>query len=240
MKYIIELLLCLVMTNLAYPSQVTFRVVTNKRTYEYNERIVITIIAKNDGDIPETLRFTTSCQAGYYIDTLNYMHPDSNQITCMFGFTDRIIPARDSVRWGGTDWMYYFTGERLGSGRHGVVAWLACAPAGWISDTLWISVNSPTDVSGPAPIPEQNELIDNYPNPFNPATSLRYSLSRPEYVTLTVYDVLGRAVAILVDHREESGNYAVGWDGSAYPSGIYIYRLTVGSYTKTSKMVLIK
>jgi hypothetical protein len=91
------------------------------------------------------------------------------------------------------------------------------------------------------------QLNQNYPNPFNPATMITYTLSsqerdgvRPQHVTLRVFDLLGREVATLVNEKRAPGTYSVEWDGSSQPSGIYFYRLTAGSSSKTLKAILIK
>lgn len=91
-------------------------------------------------------------------------------------------------------------------------------------------------------LPEKFALSQNYPNPFNPFTVISYSLPRAEFVTLTVYDVLGREVKSLVNIRQQAGRYSVRFDvGSlGLTSGIYIYRITAGNYSKVRKMVLLQ
>ncbi|MCL5267093.1 MAG: T9SS type A sorting domain-containing protein [Bacteroidetes bacterium] len=74
-------------------------------------------------------------------------------------------------------------------------------------------------------IPKAYALYQNYPNPFNPTTAISYQLSEASHVTLRVYDVLGREVAILVDGEENAGVYKVAFNGARYASGVYFYRL---------------
>ena len=91
--------------------------------------------------------------------------------------------------------------------------------------------------------PRAHALFGNYPNPFNPATSIRYSVASdesPPHVTLRIFNLLGQEVAMLVDEVQESGYYAVTWDGSDMASGVYFYRLTAGEFTDTKRMVLMK
>jgi Rax2 C-terminal beta propeller domain/Secretion system C-terminal sorting domain len=83
-------------------------------------------------------------------------------------------------------------------------------------------------------------LDQNYPNPFNPTTMINYRLPMNSHVTLKVYDVLGREVAILVDARQPAGAYTVQFDGSRYASGAYFYRLQAGGFMLTGKMLLVK
>ena len=89
-------------------------------------------------------------------------------------------------------------------------------------------------------VPIEFSLNQNYPNPFNPTTTISYDLSANSFVTLKVYDILGREVATLVNERENAGTYSVKFDGSRLASGIYFYRLTAGSYISTRKLALMK
>ena len=96
-----------------------------------------------------------------------------------------------------------------------------------------------------APVPVTAVLAQNYPNPFNPATTVEFALSAPGRVTLTVYDITGRRLAVLVDGMREAGRHAVEWNGRdaaghAVASGIYLYRLETGGATATRKMTLIR
>jgi photosystem II stability/assembly factor-like uncharacterized protein len=81
----------------------------------------------------------------------------------------------------------------------------------------------------------------NYPNPFNPATSIKYEIAHPSLVTLKVYDILGREVAMLVNEYRQPGSYTAVWNtGGSLPSGVYFYRMTAGGFTAVKKMVLVK
>lgn len=91
-----------------------------------------------------------------------------------------------------------------------------------------------------AGIPEQVELNQNYPNPFNPETVIRYGVPEQSTVQLSVYDILGRKVATLLNQEQAPGRYQVNFDASRFASGLYIYRLKVGSNVLTRKMMLIK
>lgn len=94
-----------------------------------------------------------------------------------------------------------------------------------------------------AQIPADKETsysLNNYPNPFNPSTRVRYSIKESGFVSLKVYDILGNLVKELVNEYKPAGNYSVSFDGSSLPSGIYISSIRSGSYTETKKMLLIK
>lgn len=83
-------------------------------------------------------------------------------------------------------------------------------------------------------------LSQNYPNPFNPTTKLSFDVSHTSFVSLKVYDVLGREVASLVDEVKPAGTYEATWDGRSAASGVYYYRLIAGSYVAIRMMVLAK
>jgi hypothetical protein len=83
-------------------------------------------------------------------------------------------------------------------------------------------------------------LNSNYPNPFNPTTSIEFRIVEFGFVSLKVYDVLGKEVATLINEEIAAGRYNVVFDASNLPSGIYFYRLSVNNFSMTRKMVLIK
>jgi gingipain R len=89
-------------------------------------------------------------------------------------------------------------------------------------------------------LPEEFALWPNYPNPFNPATTIRYSLPEAGHVILYIYDITGRLVEQLVNQNTPAGFHTVTWDATSYSSGVYIARLKAGSSIKTQKMVLMK
>ncbi len=104
--------------------------------------------------------------------------------------------------------------------------------------------NATTDVHqdrfGSAITPDDFVLNQSYPNPFNPSTTISFELPSESFVSLKVYDVLGKEVATLVNDKLAAGRYEVTFNGSELTSGAYIYRLQAGKYTKTDKGVLLK
>jgi len=88
-------------------------------------------------------------------------------------------------------------------------------------------------------LPEIFGLSQNYPNPFNSITQMKYALPENCYVKLTIYNTLGQRVTTLVDQRQPAGYKTVRWDASSFSSGIYFYRLQVGDFVQTRKMVLL-
>ncbi len=97
-----------------------------------------------------------------------------------------------------------------------------------------------TDVKLENGIPTKYALDQNYPNPFNPTTSIKFSIPEASNVKLTVFDITGREVAVLVNKSMGAGYYNVDWDASNLSSGIYIYQIETGSFTNIKKMVLLK
>ncbi len=88
--------------------------------------------------------------------------------------------------------------------------------------------------------PIEYSLSANYPNPFNPTTVINYQLPVTNYVSLKIYDGIGREVATLVNETKEAGNYEVKFDASKLASGVYFYKLKAGNFTSIKKMILIK
>lgn len=89
-------------------------------------------------------------------------------------------------------------------------------------------------------VPEKFELMNNYPNPFNPATIIEFSVSRSQQVKLVVFDMLGREVQVLADKVLPAGMYKAEFSGNGFPSGAYYYRLETEGFTATRRMMLVK
>jgi hypothetical protein len=80
-------------------------------------------------------------------------------------------------------------------------------------------------------------LLQNYPNPFNPTTTIRFNILKDSYVRLRIYNILGQAVATLIDDKKQAGLHEVIWNASDMPSGAYFYRLMTDAYTETKTLV---
>ncbi|MBL7128545.1 MAG: T9SS type A sorting domain-containing protein [Ignavibacteria bacterium] len=89
-------------------------------------------------------------------------------------------------------------------------------------------------------VPTEYALLQNYPNPFNPTTNIKFDIPEQGFVSLKVYDVVGKEVATLVNEVKSAGSYAVDFNGSNLSSGVYFYRLEVGSFTAVKRMILLK
>ena len=101
---------------------------------------------------------------------------------------------------------------------------------------------TPTDVESEISeaIPTEFALRQNYPNPFNPSTKISWQTPISGYQTLKVYDVLGNEVASLVNGEKPAGIYEISFNASQLSSGVYFYKLQLGSFIETKKMTLIK
>ena len=88
--------------------------------------------------------------------------------------------------------------------------------------------------------PSDFKLYHNYPNPFNPITNIKFDIPKSSFVKLVVYNSLGQEVATLVDEKLSAGSYETNWDGTNFPSGVYLYKLETGYFIETRKMVLLK
>lgn len=108
-------------------------------------------------------------------------------------------------------------------------------PGNWILKNNTI-VTSLEDLS----FPVQFSLEQNYPNPFNPSTTIEYNLPQSGFVTLKVYNILGKEVATLINGQIDAGIHKVDFDASGLNSGVYFYKIESGSYTETRKMILLK
>jgi uncharacterized delta-60 repeat protein len=89
-------------------------------------------------------------------------------------------------------------------------------------------------------IPKEFKLCQNYPNPFNPITNIRYDIPKNIFVTIKIYDLLGREIKTLVNEFKNAGSYLVSFNASEFASGIYFYRIQSGSFIQVKRMVLIK
>ncbi|HRE40635.1 MAG TPA: serine hydrolase [Ignavibacteria bacterium] len=89
-------------------------------------------------------------------------------------------------------------------------------------------------------IPDEFNLLQNYPNPFNPITKISFSIPSNEFVTLKVYDALGREISTLVNDNLIAGQYEINWNATSFASGVYFYSIKTENYFQTKKMLLVK
>ncbi len=110
---------------------------------------------------------------------------------------------------------------------------------------VYASLGKFTDVKDNSAFPYEYSLSQNYPNPFNPTTTIKFQLPETKHITLTVYNQLGEKVKTLVDGIRSAGSYSVTWDGTnrngqKVSSGMYVYKIQAGKFTKVNKMMILK
>ncbi|HEX9740301.1 MAG TPA: T9SS type A sorting domain-containing protein, partial [Ignavibacteriaceae bacterium] len=103
----------------------------------------------------------------------------------------------------------------------------------WFDGTLDAENENPLAVS-------DYKLSQNYPNPFNPVTVISYQVPVKSFVSLKVYDIIGREIQSLVNEEKDAGKYEIHFDASSLSSGVYFYKIKSDSYSEIKKMVLIK
>jgi len=109
----------------------------------------------------------------------------------------------------------------------------------------WVFSQSKTHTAGIekvnfSSLPKEIILAQNYPNPFNPSTTIKYQVLRKSNVRLEVFNILGQHIATLVDAEQQAGSYLVPFDAKALSSGIYFYRIDIGTNVKSCEMMLIR
>ena len=100
--------------------------------------------------------------------------------------------------------------------------------------------NALVSVKSDVQSPTKFVLFNNFPNPFNPTTTIKYEIPKTVNVSLKVYDILGREVQILINQEQKPGFYEVPFGNDDLASGIYFYRLQAGDFIQTKKMILLK
>jgi hypothetical protein len=169
--------------------------------------------------------FDTTAQAAWCVNgTTVYSYQDTNSIKA-------IIAWAKSHRYGGV-MVYDFPAGQDGASNP--------------EDNLLRVVtreafSGSTEVSGNGSrMPDALCLFQNYPNPFNPSTTLDFSLAKRALVRLAIFNILGEHIATLVYGEKDAGVHHILWNASTYPSGTYFYRLQVGNFVETKKLLLLK
>jgi hypothetical protein len=106
--------------------------------------------------------------------------------------------------------------------------------------TQYIAASDITDVQKLNDIPTVYSLSQNYPNPFNPTTFIQFGIPKEGFVKLSVFNVIGQEIKVLVNENMSAGNYKINFDASKLNSGMYLYRIETKNYTSVKKMLLVK
>ena len=138
----------------------------------------------------------------------------------------------------GDNWNNYisaFQHSDIAVSRTGSVVWVATLSPYVLRNSENIGIQQIS-----AELPSDYSLSQNYPNPFNPVTNIEFEISQTSDVNLTIYDVNGKELEVLVSSKLNAGTYKAAWDASKYSSGIYLYTIKSENFLETKKMILIK
>ncbi|MBL8016660.1 MAG: T9SS type A sorting domain-containing protein [Ignavibacteria bacterium] len=171
----------------------------------------------------------------------------SGNMTSIGGIGDNYWLTRGNNTYGSTDFGATWTGAGFTGTQAlwgtSIITGSPCL-TGWsvgAAGTLVKLNGSPVGINDPSSqLPSEYRLAQNYPNPFNPTTSITFDMPAAGNVELKIYDILGKEVATLVNGNMNPGSHVISFDASSLASGVYIYKLTSGSFSDSKKMVLIK
>jgi hypothetical protein len=145
------------------------------------------------------------------------------------------------------DWVIYWN-----PGQTNVTATYRVAAIYWYASNIFADVSNYREINSAqvwinwklAGGGDRNKteyyLSDNFPNPFNPVTSISYYIPEDGYVSLIIYDIIGREIIRLIDEYKKQGEYIIDFNATDLNSGVYFYTLRTGNYTKTKQMLLVK
>jgi hypothetical protein len=163
-------------------------------------------------------------------------------------YTGNPILRPDAGTWD-ADWAVYPMAVRRPDGRY--LLYYTGHNTAWNQQSIGLAIDSVTTTivdHEKLYIPASFALLQNYPNPFNPTTTIEYQIPTQSYVTLKIYDLLGREVTTLVNERKDAGVYSVQWNASGFATGMYLVRIQAhqtnggqaGSFIDTKKVLLMK
>ena len=172
---------------------------------------------------------------------VNHLAFDSNNHIYAATQSDGIYYSEDA----GSNWTAKNDGLPATNGYYPSFNFLYVDPAdvvfgGTYDDGLFIGNSVAIAIDDPGNFPTQFSLQQNYPNPFNPATTIGFTIAEQTFVKLTVYDLLGREVATLINEEKSPGDYTIEFDAAKLSSGIYFYRLEAGNFKETRRMILMQ
>lgn len=237
--------------------KVTFKVTTSSPGGKYSPKNIGAIWIENaSGDFVKTLKLWAD-RRKQYLYTWNSAS-GGNTVDATTGST-RSSHGTHEVSWDLTD----KNGNRVQDGDYSLIVEMTDEhsqgplasfkfPVGEASNTLTptdkdyfhnieLSWNSTvTIIKDDVPVVNSFHLDQNYPNPFNPSTSIRYVLPENADVDLSIFDIVGKKVATMVNQQQGAGEYTVNFNAAGLTSGVYLYKLTAGKFSETRKMYLVK
>ena len=222
----------------------TFKVIASDTHLSDTVTVTISIIPVNDPPrfdyaLPHLL-FSDLDSLNWKIDLDDYVSDPDDADSLLTWSYELENPTSLAVGIDTTTHIAVISGH-LGIGQVSIAFTVTDPIGASASDTLQVSiVRTGVDdhLIGAAPL--DFILYNNYPNPFNPQTTIRYGIPRTCHVELTVYNMLGQVVEVLVDDKQPAGTYEFSWDGSVVPSGVYLYRIRTESWHRVGRMILMK
>jgi len=162
-------------------------------------------------------------------------------------YNDDVLNQKVSIRhynflWGLIGYSKHYA-EGLGLSKQSTVGDFFSSTSilvGCIIDNITYGDTTITSINNYDPVPLNYFLLQNYPNPFNSGTMIKYNLPISSWVTLKIYDLLGKEIETLVNEYKQAGVHVVTFHGTALPSGVYFYRLTANNFSLTKKLILLK
>ncbi len=206
----------------------------------------LSIVCKRLGNLPSgqlRIGFTKDAELDYLVITRNLKTASTRELELVDA--NHSLSGNVTSNLTGTDEIYaeILPGERIdftfSASPNSHTAYVLKTTGRYETDTNYI-FNKTTGINEETLIPTENKLYDNYPNPFNPTTHIKFSIKENGFVTLKVYDVLGREVAALMNEEKDAGIYTISFDGNSLSSGIYFYTITANDFKQTRKMLLVK
>ncbi|MCX6121303.1 MAG: glycoside hydrolase family 3 C-terminal domain-containing protein [Ignavibacteriales bacterium] len=202
----------------------------------------IFIYPLGDGDSNDSFIFGPQAMAEYFVNvptagtyylTFRIMSFESSSIQISYGTQNLSVPISTTNNWTTTNSIAL----TLPAGEQKIKVKIPS----YNVLLHWINFNTePTSVNNGKTTPFTARLYQNFPNPFNPTTTIGYEIPAKGQVTLKVFDMLGREVSMLVDEIKPAGEYKVTWDASMLPSGVYLIQVQAGNYFSVKKAILLK
>ncbi|MDE3058273.1 MAG: Ig-like domain-containing protein [Bacteroidota bacterium] len=222
------------------------RTTEKKKSGSYSGRVTYRFAQGSGGVIDEQASGRPPIDSSKYTVFGVWVYGDlsGNEVDAVFQPSNQTV-ALDTLNWYGWKYLSCSLGQLAGSSKQLSDFLIKQVQSASTSGVVYfddIQLNSIVNgVAGNLPgVPDKYSLEQNYPNPFNPTTHLRFTIAGLQFVTLKVYDVLGREVATLVNEQKSPGTYEVNFDARLLPSGVYFYRLEAGSFAETKKLVVVR
>jgi len=181
------------------------------------------------------VQVNTIYQIGLNPQVLNPGSGSDNLVFWYFGFS--AIGVEELY---GIDWNDYYHTTEDKIDKFNLTYFHRCAKMVIGTLASIVELNSSSKVDKENIVVEEFTLYQNFPNPFNPTTSIQYAVSSRQFVTIKVYDVLGNEIATLVSEEKPAGTYEVEFIGDGLTSGIYYYKLSAGNFSDTKKLILLR